>query len=155
MDQTIINQRKRVIVFLICLIVIVIVSLLVIALNKEDNKVPEISNTRNLNYIQKSDLSKENISNKVKKKQTVKQFEISNTKIVYENGMSKLTAEIFNNSEYINKVTFKVTFIELVSNIIIEKEISLDNIKANEKRNILLTFEEDVSNIDSIKYELI
>jgi hypothetical protein len=152
MNQTIINQRKKVIVFLI---VIVIVFLLVIALNKKDNIVPEISNTRNLNYIQKSDLSKENISNKVKKKQTVKQFEISNTKIVYENGMSKLTAEIFNNSEYINKVTFKVTFIELVSNIIIEKEISLDNIKANEKRNILLTFEEDVSNIDSIKYELI
>lgn len=159
-------DRKLVSVILILIGIVIIVIMAVNILgnknkvNNEENNVVQNNGTENvnkdtLNYVTKADGSKENISEKVKQEQTVSNLTITNTKIVYENGAAKLTADIVNTSGDTDNLKIKVTLLGNASQIIGEKQIEVGPMKANETKTITIDSPEDITNASSIKYEIV
>lgn len=148
-------MKLKKIMYIIAMVVIIAVIIIVVIVNKQSSDNSLISKNNEVNYIENAYGSKENISNEVKRNKKVKEIEINNTNIVYINGTSTLTAEVINTSKKDINVNLKVSVIVNSLNKRVEKEINFGNIIGQSSQIIDLNFNEDLSNADSVQYELI
>lgn len=152
-------SRKKFIIMLLLLTVIIIGCGLGISRFKdpyedEDEEETNIYIPNTINYTIIQNEIRENISSQVKEEQKVVDLIISNTKIVYTNEKSKLTADIKNTSSDINDLKIKVIFLGNDLKIITEKEFEVGDIKTDEIKNISIVLQNDVSNTNIVKYEI-
>lgn len=155
------KQKKKFIVVLLLITIAIIIAGIAISKLKdtslgENNEEQDKANlVDSINYTTSINGAKENNSIRVKEEQRVKYLVISNTKIVYENNISKLTAEILNTSRDSSNLKFKAIFLGNDSKTIVEKEFVIGDIKANEIKNINIELQKDIANTNLIRYEII
>lgn len=162
MNENFEDTRKTISVVLI-LLAIMIIAMMAVSILSNKSKINEVNkleeesknNTDTTNYIITEDGIKENTSRQIKEDQIVKYLIISNTKIISENGTSKLTAEILNRAAETNDLKIKITFLGNDSKVIAEKEFEVGNININETKSISIELQEDVLNAYSVKYEIL
>jgi len=147
------NQKQRSIVAigLILVAIIAIIFMAVIFLNK-NAKIEEKSQ---LNYEETETGGKSNTSERLAQDKIVKGVTITKSKLVYENGMAKLSSNVVNDSEEKENLRFKIKFISNDGEVISETIGLVGKIKANEVRTIdsYITF--DVVNAKDVVYEII
>ncbi|MDD2375877.1 MAG: hypothetical protein PHD15_01305 [Clostridia bacterium] len=150
------SKRKKIAIVLAVIAGIIIVIMGASILGK-GNKINDVTqNTKNVtNYIETIDGKRENISEKIKDTQRVGYIEISDANIVYEKGTSKLTFNITNLKKENTDLNLKLEFLEKDLTKTISKKINVGNILSNEKKKIELSFPEDISNTNIIRYQII
>jgi len=154
------SKKKFIIVLILITVVIIIAGIAGSKLkdtsqgenNGEQNKTNLVDS---INYTTSTNGVRENNSIRVREEQRVKYLIISNTKIVYENNISKLTANVLNTSRDSNNLKFKAIFLGNDSKTIVEKQFEIGDIKTNEIKNINIELQEDITNTNLIRYEII
>jgi len=154
------EKRKFILVLLVLTVMLIIGGIAVsrlkdTSINQKNQAKSNVNHVDSINYATIQSGIRENNSFRVKEDQRVKYLIISNTKIVYQNEISKLTAEVLNTSKGANNLKLKVIFLSNDSEIITEKEVVVGSIKTNETINISIELETDITNTDSIRYEII
>lgn len=142
------RQRKNMV---ICIMLIVIVIVGIGILGGKDNNLDEITE---VNYLQEENGNKVNTSTDVAEDKVVDGVILSKSKIVYENGMSKLTSKVANNSESKDNLRFKVKFIANDGAVIAESVGYIGPIKENQTKYIDSYITNDVVNAKDIVYEI-
>jgi len=154
------SRKKFIIVLLLITVAIIIAGIAGSKLKdtsqgENDEEQDKANLVDSINYTTLISGVKENNSIRVKEEQRVKYLIISNTKIVYENEISKLTADVLNTSRDSNNLKLKVIFLGNDLKTIIEKEFEIGDIKTNEIKNINIELQEDITNTNLIRYEII
>lgn len=155
MDNSTYQRKRRLAATLIILIaIVIIVALAVIALGKKENNAqPPAENDKN--YTQSATGVKVNTSDDVSKDKTVNGVVLSSNQIVYEDGMSKLTSKVTNDSTEKANLRFKVKFIDNAGNVMAESVGYVGQIRANETKYIDSYITTDVVNAKDVVYEVI
>jgi len=151
------NKRKIISVGLILIAIIVIVIMAVNALgnkNKVNNNVSNVVTENTTNYTATTEGNKVNTSEEVAADKKVGNILLEKSQIVYENGTSKLTSKVTNDSVVKDNLRFKVKFIANDGSTIAESVGYVGSIKANETKYIDSYITADVSNAKSITYEI-
>ena len=119
------------------------------------NKNAKIEEKSQLNYEETETGGKSNTSERLAQDKIVKGVTITKSKLVYENGMAKLSSNVVNDSEEKENLRFKIKFISNDGEVISETIGLVGKIKANEVRTIdsYITF--DVVNAKDVVYEII
>lgn len=115
-----------------------------------DSQIDELEK----NYTETEDGTKVNTSEDVSKDKEVANVLLEESKIIYENGMSKLTSKVTNDAIAKDNLRFKVKFLDNGGTVIAESVGFVGQIKANEIKYIDSYITLDVSNAKSITYEL-
>ncbi len=157
MEKKFENKRKRISIILIFLAVIFIVIMTVNTLSKKDetNNVENTLPEDTTNYEVTTDGNKVNTSEKVAEDKKVGNVLLESTQIVHENGTSKLTSKVTNDSVAKDNLEFKVKFIANDGSVITESVGYIGSIKANETKYISSYITIDVSNAKNITYEIV
>lgn len=106
------------------------------------------------NYTETETGTKVNTSEEVSKDKEVANVLLEESKIIYENGMSKLTSKVTNDATAKDNLRFKVKFLDNAGTVMAESVGFVGQIKANEVKYIDSYITLDVSNAKSITYEL-
>ena len=150
------SKRKVISIGLVVIAAVIIVVMAVSILgkgNKVNNGVTE--GTKNTtNYTTTADGNKVNTSEQVAADKKVGKILLEKSKIVYENGTSKLTSKVTNDSTAKDNLRFTVKFIANDGSIIAQSVGYVGLIKANETKYIDSYITADVSNAKNITYEI-
>jgi cytoskeletal protein RodZ len=156
------NQKKGVslvTVIIILVIIAVLVTILVVTINNQNNQkikdLTENSNKDTINYQTVGDNTKVNTSDEVTKTQTVEEVTIENSKIVYENGISKITSKVTNNAIAKDNLRFTIKAVANDGSTIAQTIGYVGKIGANETKYIDSNITADLANAKSILYEVI
>jgi len=149
MDGT---RKSKLIIFGVILFVIVMA--IIISINKNNTEIVEQPNTEKENFVEATDGTKTNTSEDVAKDKEVGDVLLEKSKIVFENGTSKLTSKVTNNGIAKDNLRFKVKFIANDGSIISESVGFVGKINANEVKQIDSYITLDISNAKDIVYEL-
>jgi hypothetical protein len=150
------NNKKLILIALVLISSLLVIILLVNVFKKNNNS----NNTGNVqgensnNYVETAEGNKVNTSEEVASDKTVGNILLEKNAIVYENGISKLTSKITNDSIAKENLRFKVKFIANDGNVIAESVGFVGTIGANETKYIESNITKDVSNAKSITYEI-
>lgn len=115
-----------------------------------DSQIDELEK----NYTETGDGTKVNTSEEVSKDKEVANVLLEESKIIYENGMSKLTSKVTNDATAKDNLRFKVKFLDNSGTVMAESVGFVGQIKASEVKYIDSYITLDVSNAKSITYEL-
>ena len=145
------KQRKTVAIGLILIAIIAIIFMTVVFINKDD----KTEEKNQLNYEETDTGGKSNTSERLAQDKIIKGVTITKSKLVYENGMAKLSSNVVNDSVEKENLRFKIKFISDDGEVISESVGLVGKIKANEVRTIdsYITF--DVINAKDVVYEII
>lgn len=148
------KSMKWVIVGII--ILVIVVAVIAINNNKNNANVNGNTNTEDVgkNYTETEDGTKVNTSEDVAKDKVVSDVLLEQSKIVFENGTSKLTSKVTNNEVAKDNLRFKVKFIANDNSVMAESVGFAGKIKANEVKYIDSYITIDVSNAKDVVYEL-
>jgi hypothetical protein len=150
------NQRKIILWLLVLACIIIIIVMAVIILGKKAGTNGNIATGNvNLNYTVAQNGSRVNSSVEVTKDKTVGNIVLQKSSIVYENGTSRLTSKVVNDSIDKDNLSFLVKFIANDGSIITEAVGFVGAIKANETKEIVSFITTDVSNAKDITYEIL
>lgn len=131
---------------ILCVSFLLVLSLTGCGCSKKEEKTTE-----------KKEEVKANTNENVIKDQTLEVFEFKNTSLVYENNNSKLETTVTNTgsqTEYLKE--FKIHVKDKDGNEIIELTGFVgDNIEAGQSRVINSYYSQDLTNAESIEYEII
>jgi len=156
MEKNFESKRKIISIGLVVIAAVIIVVMAVSILgkgNKVNNGVTE--GTKNTtNYTTTADGNKVNTSEQVAADKKVGKILLEKSKIVYENGTSKLTSKVTNDSVAKDNLRFTVKFIANDGSIIAQSVGYVGAIKANETKYIDSYITADVSNAKNITYEI-
>lgn len=150
-------ERKKLVIWLIIgIVAIAAIVIVVMAVNGNKNKVSvkTPTETTEKNYTETAEGTKVNTSVEVSKEKKVAEVLLEQSKIVYENGMSKLTSKVTNNGAAKDNLRFKVKFIGNDGSVIAESVGFVGQINANEVKYIDSYITLDVSNSKDVTYEL-
>lgn len=139
---------KNVIIVLVAVILIVVGGVFLV--NKMNDKKPK----KSVNYVTQGQ-NKINTSENVAKDKKVQNILLEKSEIIYENGTSKLTSKVTNNSEAKDNLRFKVKFIANDGTVIAESIGFVGQIKSKETKYIYSYITIDVSNANDIIYQII
>lgn len=151
--------RNQVIIIAAIVIVILVIAIsLINSSNKEkakqNNEVTATSTHEN--YTENSDGTKTNISPKLLEMKQIGQVRIEDTKLVYENGKTTLTARLVNDSKARENLRLKVRLMTPDGGgIMREVEIMVGNVFPNEMKLITTTIEEEMVDINDVTYEIV
>lgn len=161
MDKKIQNKKKLLAIVLIIVILVIVITAVFIFIKGKNSNIPSnvsngaVTTTDTTYYTTSSDGIKENNSELVKAGQTVENLVISNVKVVCGKGISKLTADILNKGEDAKGLKLTAKFFGKGAKLIMEKAFEVDEIKSNGTKNISIEIQGDVSNSESITYEIV
>lgn len=144
------NKKTNIIIILLFIVGVVGVIFLLLFLKKGDNN----NNINNEN--QQQNIVKENTNESINEVKVLKGLIFESTKIIYKNGLSKLTTKVTNNDSVdYTKETFKIIIKDNNNNVIEEMPgFIYGGIKANESKNITSVIDIDLSsNAYYIEYE--
>lgn len=151
------NSKNIIIISLSIAAVIIISNILITIFENKEISNNEIENIveSDLNYIILSDKSKLNTSKYINETQEINEIKISETKLTYYQGISKLAAKIKNNGEDKENLKIKIKFLDNDNNPLYEVDTVINNIKSNKINIIDINVNKDISNSKYIKYEII
>lgn len=156
------NEKKGislVTVVIILVVIAVLVTILVVTINNQNNeKIKELTenNTQDtVNYEAVDENTKVNVSEQVSQTQTVEEVVIENSKIVYSDGMSKITSKVTNNAIAKDNLRFTIKAVANDGSVIAQTVGYVGKIGANETKYIDSNITADLSNAKSIVYEVI
>lgn len=138
-------------------VIIVVIVVFVIAINNNGkNNANGNDQTQNVekNYTETENGTKINTSEDVAKDKVVSEVLLEQSKIVFENGTSKLTSKVTNNDVAKDNLRFKVKFMANDNTVMAESVGFVGKIKANEVKYIDSYITIDVSNAKDVVYEL-
>lgn len=138
-------------------VIIVVIVVFVIAIsNNGKNNANGNDQTQNVekNYTETENGTKINTSEDVAKDKVVSEVLLEQSKIVFENGTSKLTSKVTNNDVAKDNLRFKVKFMANDNTVMAESVGFVGKIKANEVKYIDSYITIDVSNAKDVVYEL-
>jgi hypothetical protein len=147
------GTKKSTLIILGVILVIIVISVIV-SINKKNNNTAQQTNTAKENFVVAADGTKTNTSEEVAKDKQVGDVLLEKSKIVFENGTSKLTSKVTNNGIAKDNLRFKVKFLANDGSIITESVGFVGKIKANEVKQIDSYITLDISNAKNIVYEL-
>lgn len=155
-------MKKGISILSLSLIVgaIIIVVLLIVFIfgNKSNTNNNTLNNTNineSTNYEVTSDGAKVNTSEEVASTQKVGNILIEKSSIIYENGMSKLTSKVTNDSVAKENLRFTIKFIGNDGKVIAQSIGLAGKIGANQTKYIDSNVTDDVTNAKSIVYEIL
>lgn len=156
-----IGQREA--ILLIAVVVIIVTSIVIIVVKNNSTEIENAGTTNNntssvnatLNYEQSDDGIKTNISSKVKSTKTVGDFKIEETKIIYEDGISTITAKLVNNGADKDVVKLKIKLIKTDGEVLKEIETQTGEVKQTKEKYIKASITEDVVDVSDIEYEIL
>ena len=150
------SKRKIISIGLILLATVIIVIMAVSILGKANkaNNVTSQTTKNATNYTTTTDGNKVNTSEQVAADKKVGKILLEKSKIVYENGTSKLTSKVTNDSTAKDNLRFTVKFIANDGSIIAQSVGFVGSIKANETKYIDSYITADVLNAKDITYEI-
>ncbi len=142
--------------FLIIVVVVIVVAILcAIVLPKALSKNNNNEQGEKQNYQVQDDGSKVNTSKDVEKTQEVGQVVIEKSKIVFQNGITKLTSKVTNNGPDQDNLIFVVKFIGNDGSVIAESRGLVGQISNGQVRYIDSNIIADTSNAKTITYEVL
>ena len=150
------SKRKLISIGLILLAGIIIVMLAVNILGNKNktNNAATPATQETTNYTTTTDGNKVNTSTEVASDKKVGEILLEKSSITYENGTSKLTSKVTNDSTSKDNLRFKVKFIANDGSTIAESVGFVGAIKENETKYIDSYITADVSNAKNITYEI-
>lgn len=145
--------RNILAIALVIIVIILVVTLIVVGLYKNNNggegNVPTAPN-----YIVQADGTKVNTTSKVQQTKKVNDLVIENSKVVYENGVTKLNAKVINNGEKIDNLSFNIKFIANDNSIVYEMEGYVGTIDKAKTSYIASSVTRDIVDVKDITYEI-
>lgn len=142
-------------VIVVAVIIVLIVAIIAINNNgKNNNNVGNQTEDVGKNYTETENGTKVNTSEDVAEDKVVSEVLLEQSKIVFENGTSKLTSKVTNNAVAKDNLRFKVKFIANDNSVMAESVGFAGKIKANEVKYIDSYITIDVSNAKDVVYEL-
>lgn len=151
------NKRKMLSISVVLLGIVIIIVMAVSILgnrnqtNNQGNNVVEDTT----NYTTTPEGSKVNTSEEVATDKKVGNILLEQSKIVYENGTSKLTSKVTNDATAKDNLRFTVKFIANDGTTIAQSVGYVGAIKENETRYIDSYITSDVSNAKDVVYEVL
>lgn len=145
-------------ILIVSVVLIASVTVIVVVVNKNrvgnNRTIVTIVDKEDLNYEKLSDGSKINISDDVKQLKRIGVIIISNTKIIYSNGVTTLTAKVTNDNIEKDNLIFNIKFISIDGSIIKELTGETGLIRKNETKNLKISITEDLVDVKNIVYEI-
>ena len=148
------RKNLSIVFILIAVVIIVVIAINAFKNNNTGNNVLDNEKQNTTNYTTTVEGNKVNTSEEVSQDKKVGEILLEKSKIVYENGTSKLTSKVTNDSVSKDKLRFKVKFITNDGSVIAESVGFVGEIKANETKYIDSYITSDVSNVKNIVYEI-
>jgi len=154
------ESRRQIISLVLILIAGLVIIYMAVSILGKGNKVnneantvtPNINNTTN--YTTTIEGNKVNTSEEVATDKKVGNILIEKSQIVFENGTSKLTSKVTNDSIAKDNLRFKVKFVANDGTTIAESVGYVGKIVENETKYIDSYITSDVSNANNIIYEI-
>ena len=154
------NKKLGIIIIAIVVIIIIAITAFAIIWKKDDSKEITENNAGQAEiqkgefYKQNEDGSKENTSPKVAEKKDYDGLEIVNTKIVERNNVSKMTADVKNNSETtLGGHQINILLLDKSGNTIGTIPGYIDKVKPGETVQINASTSDDFANVYDYKIE--
>lgn len=158
LEKKSINQRQRKVVaaeiISFAIIVITLMTITVLSRSTSNNKLIQ-SKDEDTNYALDKGGVVVNTSKSIAKDKTVQGIVLSENKIVYENGMSKLQSKVINDGNERANLKFSVKFISNDGSVIAESIGFVGDIKANETKYIDSYITLNVVNAKDVVYEVL
>ncbi|MCX8074913.1 MAG: hypothetical protein N2749_04940 [Clostridia bacterium] len=144
-------KKKIVIVILVATFILLIgISIFLYINKKKDNSIP-----KDQNFVTDSKGIKTNTSVEISKEKKVSSIIIEQTKVTYENNMTRLTSKVTNNGQKQENLRFLITFIDNSSNKIGSTVGYIGTLENNEIKYIDSYVELDLVNAKDVIYEII
>lgn len=146
-----VDSRKAAATVIIVLGIAVLVIIIILLTRKGANNTANKSQNT-VNYQTATDGSKVNVSQSVASDKTVGDVKIEKSRIVYQNGMTKLTSVVTNNGADIDNLSFTVKFVGNDGSELISLPGYVGKIKQGETRYIDSNTTGDYTNAADIQY---
>ena len=145
-------------ILIVSVVLIASVTVVVVVVNKNrvgsNRTFVKIVDQEDLNYEKLSDGSKINISDDVKQLKRIGIVIISNTKIIYANGVTTLTAKVTNDNIEKENLIFNIKFIAIDGSVVKEVIGETGLIRENETKYLKTIITEDLVDVKNIIYEI-
>lgn len=151
-------NRKKIAVVLSIIVIIALVIILVNILNNKDKIELSTKSSMNLgviNYISTKDGEKKNISSEIEKPKKAGDVLITDSKVIYKNNISKLTAKITNSQYSKDNLKLNIKFIANDGSVLGKIDATIGSIGSSGVKYISTNVNSDVSNARDIIYEII
>lgn len=151
------NRKKIAIVVAILLILTLIIVLVNILNNKEKIEIATKAsmNLGTINYISTKEGEKKNISSEIEKPKKAGDVLITDSKVIYKNNISKLTAKITNSQYSKDNLKLNIKFIANDGSILGKIDAVIGQVSSSAVKYISTNINSDVSNARDIVYEII
>lgn len=151
-------NRKKIAIVLSIIVIIALIIILVNILNNKDKIELSTKSSMNLgviNYISTKDGEKKNISSEIEKPKKASDVLITDSKIIYTNNISKLTAKITNSQYSKDNLKLNIKFIANDGSVLGKIDATIGSIGSSGIKYISTNVNSDVSNARDIIYEII
>lgn len=154
MKRIINKKQKKVLLIQVALLCVIILLIIATTILHKDNINDQKSTDSAKNYVQNENGSVVNTSENISENKTVDGIILSQSKLVYEDGMSKLESKVTNNGVAKEDLKFTVKFIADDGSVIAQSVGFVGEIKPNETKYIASAITANVVNAKDVIYEI-